>query len=304
MINVDRASIEMRYVQRQRPFPDPQGRLRRIGFVIEEPPNVKIAIEVDGYDKTGRGGGMTRAEFNDWSRREVAMTAAGWRVLRFAVGFVKANSSECVRAIELTLQDERSRSSVQELRSGISGSEKRELEQILSQHRAKFERLEGLVRRVEAAAKEASSGKAERGIAEKSTRSRRRPLWVLLGAVVLAAGPLAVLIAGKGSSTDCPEAIGWSKADEYVGEFATVQGSIVDTGFDDLSGRVFLDMGERWPSPSRFTVVIDPEVLGLFEMDPRVKYEVAQVVCVTGTISEWEDITQIKIDDPSGLFTP
>lgn len=90
-------------------FKDDDGKPRRCDFVIREGEGVRIAIEVDGFDKVGRGGGMTHHEFLDWQRRQASLTAQGWRVLRFANSDVKNRPARCVGPIDLLLRDERSK---------------------------------------------------------------------------------------------------------------------------------------------------------------------------------------------------
>lgn len=60
------------------------GRKRFVDFTLEEGNHVRLTIEVDGWDKTGRGAGMTRGEFADWLLREGCLREQGWTVLRFA----------------------------------------------------------------------------------------------------------------------------------------------------------------------------------------------------------------------------
>lgn len=56
-------------------FEDFSGRQRWIDFTIQEGDDVRIALEVDGWDKTGTGTGQTHDEFDDWLYRELSMTA-------------------------------------------------------------------------------------------------------------------------------------------------------------------------------------------------------------------------------------
>jgi very-short-patch-repair endonuclease len=80
------------------------GRLRRCDFTLED--EIRIAFEVDGYDKTGRGTGMTRSEFNDWLLREGCLKEQGWTLLRFANWQVVNKPERCARNIELVIQNE------------------------------------------------------------------------------------------------------------------------------------------------------------------------------------------------------
>ena len=94
-------------VEIQTPLTDFRGRRRRIDFTITEPPRLRIALEVDGYDKTGAGRGMTRSEFVDWLERQNALLVSGWRVLRFPNSIVTHNPDRCAREIDLTVDSER-----------------------------------------------------------------------------------------------------------------------------------------------------------------------------------------------------
>ncbi|CAN5646916.1 hypothetical protein BH23GEM11_BH23GEM11_07480 [soil metagenome] len=105
--NVD--DLDFARVGIQKPFQDSEGKNRRIDFVIEEGATVRIAIEVDGWDKTGRGSGMTKAEFEGYTRREADMSGAGWTVLRFANTLFLREPLNCARNITLVLRRERAK---------------------------------------------------------------------------------------------------------------------------------------------------------------------------------------------------
>lgn len=75
------------------------GKNRRCDFTFED--GIRIAIEVDGYDKTGRGDGMTRAEFVYWLHKQNCLQEQGWTVLRFANAQVMRQPKRCARNIEL-----------------------------------------------------------------------------------------------------------------------------------------------------------------------------------------------------------
>ena len=101
--------IDLNTVSAQYQFNDLDGKNRYCDFVIQEG-SIKIAIEIDGYDKTNTGQGMSRDEFVDWERRQAALTAHGWHVLRFANRDVCNEPSRCARYIELLLRDQRNKS--------------------------------------------------------------------------------------------------------------------------------------------------------------------------------------------------
>lgn len=101
--------LDLSTIQAQFSFKDADGKQRYCDFALMEGSDVRIAIEVDGYDKRGTGTGMTRQEFLDWQRRQAALTAQGWFVLRFANTDVRDEPHRCREHLELLLRRERLR---------------------------------------------------------------------------------------------------------------------------------------------------------------------------------------------------
>lgn len=100
--------LDFAFVEHEKLFRDRDGKRRRIDFTITEPSGVKIALEVDGYDKTGRGTGASRGEFVDGSRRQQDIVSQGWRgPLRFANADVRDVPERCIDSIAWTLTLER-----------------------------------------------------------------------------------------------------------------------------------------------------------------------------------------------------
>ncbi len=99
--------LDFAHVRRQTPFRDFEGRTRYIDFTISEGEHVRLAIEVDGFDKCNRGSGMSRAEFEDWLTRQNAMQYHGWRLCRIPCSVVKHDPERCIQEIELLLKAER-----------------------------------------------------------------------------------------------------------------------------------------------------------------------------------------------------
>jgi very-short-patch-repair endonuclease len=97
-------------IEPQFQFQDSDGRTRYCDFVIQEGNALRVAIEVDGYDKTGRGVGMTHLEFIDWQRRHASLVAQGWNVIRFANKDVRTASRRCIEHLTLLLRQERGKS--------------------------------------------------------------------------------------------------------------------------------------------------------------------------------------------------
>lgn len=103
------SDIDLNTVSAQYHFKDLDGKNRYCDFVIQEG-LIKIAIEVDGFSKKLGQQGMSHDDFVDWQRRQAALTAHGWHVLRFANRDVMNEPVRCQRYIELLLRDQRSKS--------------------------------------------------------------------------------------------------------------------------------------------------------------------------------------------------
>ncbi len=94
-------------LEAQFPFRDGDGGQRYADFALSEGDHVRIILEVDGYDKRGRGTGMTAKEFVDWQRRQNALSDQGWSVLRFANRDVRDYPVRCAEHIALLLRQQR-----------------------------------------------------------------------------------------------------------------------------------------------------------------------------------------------------
>lgn len=102
-------SLDPRTVSAQFHFLDDSGGNRYCDFVIREGGDLRIAIEVDGYDKRGTGQGMTRSEWVDWQRRHASLVSQGWNVIRFANADVRDHPDRCAEHLRLLLQRERAK---------------------------------------------------------------------------------------------------------------------------------------------------------------------------------------------------
>ncbi|WP_368935082.1 endonuclease domain-containing protein [Alcaligenes faecalis] len=86
-------------VKAQHHFIDSDGKNRYCDFVIVESDIIRVAIEIDGYDKRGTGTGMSYEDFLDWQRRQASLASQGWHVLRFANRDVRDAPSRCAEHI-------------------------------------------------------------------------------------------------------------------------------------------------------------------------------------------------------------
>jgi hypothetical protein len=90
-------------VTAQHPFFDNDGKDRYCDFTIIESHAVRVAIEIDGYDKRGTGTGMSYGDFLDWQRRQASLASQGWYVLRFANRDVRDEPHRCAEHISRLL---------------------------------------------------------------------------------------------------------------------------------------------------------------------------------------------------------
>lgn len=165
--------LDWESIQAQMSFRDRDGKQRYADFAIAEGDHLKIAIEVDGYDKTGRGTGMTHAEFVDWQRRQNALTDQGWFVLRFANRDVRDHPDRCAEHIDLLLRKKRQEMSHHEsIHKKIIALEG-ELETAHEKVAEKAKKQSYLVERERTEAKEAI--KKQKGL-EKELREARRQM--------------------------------------------------------------------------------------------------------------------------------
>ena len=78
------------WVTPQREFVSNEGRTLHMDFAIETP-KVRIAIELEGYDKTGNGQGQTRREHDRGINRFQSLTAQNWQLLPITNAQFKRN---------------------------------------------------------------------------------------------------------------------------------------------------------------------------------------------------------------------
>ena len=99
-------------VTAQLPIKTQDGPEYRVDFAVQIPECLKLAIEVDGWDKTGQGIGETREQHAARSLRDAQLVKLGWTIHHYAngqftrnPGIVAAAISTVVdNAIEATLQ--------------------------------------------------------------------------------------------------------------------------------------------------------------------------------------------------------
>jgi len=104
------------------------------------------------------------------------------------------------------------------------------------------------------------------------------------------------------TETAIPNTIQWYEAGQHIGEDTTVCGPVIAAHFAQSSqGQpIFLNIGEDYPSPTRFTVVIWGEHHSNFPFQPDSHYQ-GQYVCVSGLIESYNDVPEIEVEFPSQI---
>jgi len=99
--------------------------------------------------------------------------------------------------------------------------------------------------------------------------------------------------------------IAWHEAKNHIGERTTVCGPVVDaTWASGSNGKpTFLNLGNPYPDPDRFTVVIWIENRSNFPQAPE-DYYLGKTICVTGLITEYNEIPEIEVKYPSEIQDP
>lgn len=104
--------------------------------------------------------------------------------------------------------------------------------------------------------------------------------------------------------TDTPEppGIDWRQAAQYAGQEVTICGPVVGAHYASSSnGRpTFLNIGEDYPSPNRFTVLIWGHDRDNFSQKPEEIYA-NLTICVHGKVEIYEGVAEIEVESPGQI---
>jgi hypothetical protein len=277
-------SLDPSDVESQTHFVDLSGTDRYIDFTIQEGEDVRLALEVNGWDKTGRGSGMTKREFQTSSFRELSMKAQGWTLLPFANTLLKNSPATCRELLEKTLMIERERAALIQTGSKFGkqleserNALKRAARQAVAGQRAAEERYRKLLQSQRTAdvellpeadrerfvALQAEFDRISKQLEEQTerreeTEKENRGMKILGVAVVLLVVALVVIALGRDggdgsrslTQVRCEEAIDASELSESdYGEIVTVRGDVVQAEpYGNESPRdTYLNIGQRVP---------------------------------------------------------
>lgn len=322
----------------QYPFKDLDRKQRYCDFVIQEGDTVRIAIEIDGYDKRGTGMGMSHADFIDWQRRQAALTSQGWYVLRFANRDVRDEPQRCAEHISLLLR--RSRAKLQN--HGLSDEDKKRLDELNQKQNSHFEQL---------SQQTASTQKTLKVVASAVFALALAVVWQS-GAFSTQPAPLAIQAATSTTvhqpallvpeqapqpsqttpakppakpekrplpekppqtyplqkqqamplGASCENPINWQNVGQHIGSTVAVVGPVVAvTQRDGIRGNpTWLEVGAAFPNPNRLKVVIWEEQKSLFPMVAPGQLT-GRSVCITGKLTDYKGVAQIVLRDANQL---
>lgn len=96
--------------------------------------------------------------------------------------------------------------------------------------------------------------------------------------------------------------VDWTEAGRYVGENRTVCGPVAGARFakDSRGQPTFLNVGEDYPSPKRFVVLIWGDDRPNFPFEPESYYE-GKTICATGEIQEYQGSYEVEIRSPNAV---
>ena len=100
-----------------------------------------------------------------------------------------------------------------------------------------------------------------------------------------------------------PDWIEWTQAVAHAGESLTVCGPVASAHFaSDSNGQpTFLNIGNAYPDPQRFTVVIWGRNRGNFDPLPEEAY-LEKEICVTGEIELYQGMPEIEVESPAQIL--
>jgi hypothetical protein len=100
----------------------------------------------------------------------------------------------------------------------------------------------------------------------------------------------------------CEDPVAWDDTSLRAGQRTAVTGSVARATFEpDVGGApTFLNLGNAYPDPDRFDVVIYEEVGDRFDRRPDRMLR-GRTLCVQGQVRDREGVLQIILEDPAYL---
>jgi hypothetical protein len=299
-------------------FVDSDGRNRYCDFTIIESQSVRVAIEIDGYDKRGTGSGMTHTEFLDWQRRQASLASQGWYVLRFANRDVRDAPQLCAKHITTLLNRLRQAQgghieivTIQPIESGpidtqiiVASPQTREAH---PKKKLNLGLIAGLFCLGTFALWQTYDTSDLQGIGIRAVQPADQTN------IAPKSTPLNALRATRVyGALDCKNPQDWAIARQKIGQVVTVIGPLLDTRpRSDITGSpLWMDVGKQFPEKNRLTVVVWGQNWNKFDMrELDVESWVQNFsngqknipICIKGKVTEYKGIPQIELTTPDQI---
>jgi hypothetical protein len=108
---------------------------------------------------------------------------------------------------------------------------------------------------------------------------------------------VATVNATAGASP-CANALTWQQASKKAGSTVSVTGLVASAKFahwkNGQGSMTFLDMGAKYPSPHRFSVVV---------WNRNVETLAGKRVCARGKVTIYQGVPEMSVDTPAALVT-
>ena len=114
------------------------------------------------------------------------------------------------------------------------------------------------------------------------------PNWAAVAGMAASLGTLVLLVAGLVIRLSTGGSLSWEGAPDHVGDRMQVCGPL--RGVAEDGGDTFLNVGEPYPNPRRFSIVV-------WDTTNEVHPQLGSEVCVTGEISEYRGVAQVQTHD-------
>ena len=287
--------LNLEKVSCQTAFRDARGIRRRIDFTINVNEGVRLAIEVDGWDKTGRGGGPTKSEWIADRERKLSIKANGFDLIEFPNALVRTKPDDCARLIELTISSHHQHAGLADGAEKdarvppLSEAEREELAELDAERKAAIEALQRQL---------ATAHRENRGM-----KTVALAFAAVLIVILIVGGSLLSRARVDGPDPFCPAGLEWNEARGFVGQRGTFVGEVIGVTYVEQSTRqpTFINIGRPFPDPSRLTVVVWGQDRSRFPQSPEVVYSPGRELCVTGEVSLFDGVAQIEVNSPTAV---
>lgn len=136
-------------------------------------------------------------------------------------------------------------------------------------------------------------------------RRRGNLVGIVLGILLVIGFGLSRVLGGVMGepAPTCDDPVPWHEATQEVGRSSAIVGQVADANLEPEVGGAptFVNLGNAYPDPERFDVVIYDDVRERFEGPPE-DLLVDEYVCVLGEVQERDGVPQIVLQGPGWIW--